>query len=139
MFEYYNENPNLKVYKKGKHKGQKEVTSDCIVRAMSLLFKKSWLETYDILCAKGREMCRLPNSNDVYRSFLKHSKISSKVEKEDGTKRYLTVKEFAEITKGTDTGYIVDVSRHTIYVCNGKYYDAWDSGNCKVRKIQVLK
>ena len=139
MFEYYNENPNLKVYKKGKRKGQKEVVGDCVIRAMSLLFKKSWLETYDILCEKGRELCRLPNSKDVYRSFLKHSGLSSKVEKDDSKKRYLTIKDFAESTKGNEIGYIVDVANHTIYVSNGKYYDAWDSGNCKVRKIQVLK
>lgn len=138
MFEYYNENPNLKIFKKGKHKGQKAVTSDCVVRAMSLLFKKDWLETYDILCAKGKDVCRMPNDPECYRLFLKHSGLSSKVE-ENGAKRYLTVQEFAESTKGSETGYIVSVARHIVYVCNGKYYDAWDSGSRKVRKIQVLK
>ena len=56
-FIYYNPNP------KGKD------TGDCAIRALMLLFDKTWYEIYHDLCNKGYDICELLSSNhESYKS-----------------------------------------------------------------------
>ena len=140
MFEQFNKNPGCKVYKRGKKKGQKEVKGDCVIRCMMLAWDTDWLTAAKRLAERSFELYDTQTSKEVYESFCTSPQISAKVEDIfTGRKRYKTVKEFAASTKGNAIGFIVHVPHHLVFVKDGKYYDAWDSGNETVRKIWKLK
>lgn len=140
MFEKFNNNPGCKIYKRGKKKGQKEIKGDCVIRCMQLAWNTDWLTAAKRLAERSFELCDTQTSNAVYESFCESAKIDAKIEDSfTGRKRYKRVKEFAESTKGNGIGFIVSVPHHLVFVKNGKYYDAWDSGDETVRKVWKLK
>lgn len=140
MFKQFNNNPKCKIIKRGKKKGQKEIKCDCVIRCMQLAWNTDWLTAAKRLAERSFELCDIQTSNAVYESFCESAKIDAKIEDSfTGRKRYKRVKEFAESTKGDSTGYIVSVPHHLVFVKNGEYFDAWDSGNETVRKIWKLK
>ena len=140
MFKQFNNNPKCKIIKRGKKKGQKEIKCDCVIRCMQLAWNTDWLTAAKRLAERSFELCDTQTSNAVYESFCESAKIDAKIKDSfTGRKRYKRVKEFAESTKGDSTGYIVSVPHHLVFVKNGEYFDAWDSGNETVRKIWKLK
>ena len=109
-------NPNPKEKKIG----------DCTVRAMSLAMNKPWEEVYLDLCLEGLLLSDMPSSNDVWGSYLidkgwKYNKL------QDSCPFCYTINDFCnEHPKGT---YIVATGSHVVYIKDGMYYDAWDSGD----------
>lgn len=112
--------PNKKQSSKG--------TSDCVIRALTKVMGKEWLEVFDDLTVIAREAQTMPNNKECYTKYLtdnnfKYTGISNK----KGTKRP-TVYSFAKEHKnGT---YFVVVANHVVAVVDGAYYDTWDSGEC---------
>ena len=39
---------------------------DCVVRAISIAMRRSWIEVYDDICQIGREEYDMPNSDAVW-------------------------------------------------------------------------
>ena len=48
-------------------KANKKHACDCVVRAITVTTGKSWQETYDLLCAKGRKLQCMPNAKEPAR------------------------------------------------------------------------
>lgn len=107
-YVYFNNNP------KGKNVG------DCVIRAISCAMNIPWTRAYMDLANAGLEMADMPNSNCVWGKFLRRN----------GFRKYntdCTVDEFArENPYGT---YVLSTGNHVVACIDGKYYDAWDSGN----------
>lgn len=131
LWEFFNPNPNFKdfkVIKNNKHK--KCTTADCSIRAFAGCLNIDWFKAFDALTESARKVCDVLNSTEAMTDAMKKvgfKKVSIKVEK--GSKRP-TIKSFAkEHTKGN---FILGVANHFCCVKDGKYYDAWDSGDCSV-------
>ena len=108
MYERYNPNPC----------GRK--VGDCVIRAISKATRQDWYTTYTELAVYGLRYCDMPSSNSVWGKYLNDKGYFQK------TTPYITTKRFCEkYPKGT---YILATGTHVICVEDGKYYDAWDSG-----------
>ena len=109
-------NPNPKEKKVG----------DCTVRAISLAMNKPWEEIYLDLSLEGLFLSDMPSSNDVWGSYLirkgwKYNRL------QDSCPFCYTINNFCEDhPEGT---YIVATGSHVVYIKDGMYYDAWDSGD----------
>ena len=111
LFKFFNPNPSVRD------------TNDCVIRALSAITGKSWLELYDELCAIGRETHSLIDSNDVFSVWLRANKYAY-CEYEG---RMPTLYQFvASHPKGK---YFVIVPGHAVGVVDGKYYDTFDAGD----------
>lgn len=98
---------------------------DCTVRALSKVLAQDWHDTYLDLAILGYIQCDMPSANAVWGSLLKSK----------GYKRYPINAEESEYTvedfcrdhpSGT---YLLALESHVIAVCDGCFYDTWDSGN----------
>ena len=100
-------------------------TGDCVVRAISIALDQSWEETYDGLCAVGREMYDMPNYDGVWGLYL-YRRGARPFTLPDACPECVTVRSFcAMYPKGT---YIIGTGHHAVCIRNGCYMDAWDSG-----------
>ena len=113
-FEYVNPNPK-----------EKRV-GDCTVRAISLATKQSWGQTYLDLCLQGYVMGDMPSSNETWGTYLtergwRYHRLP------DTCPMCYTINDFCEDhPEGT---FIVATGTHVVCVKDGKYLDAWDSGD----------
>ena len=97
---------------------------DCVIRAISKALNKTWEETYIDLCIQGFMMGDLASSNAVWSAYLKHKGFKRRTI-EDFPDCY-TVEDFCQDhPKGI---YVVGTGSHAVCVCDGCYYDAWQSG-----------
>lgn len=115
MYASYNPNPLGKA------------VGDCTVRAIAKATNQTWDKAFLELCIVGFELADMPSANAVWGEYLKRK----------GFKRYslpcddiCTVRQFAAENKnGT---FVLALSGHVVAVIDGKYCDAWDSGNEEV-------
>ena len=116
MTRYSFTNPNPKEKRVG----------DCTVRAIALATNQSWEDTYLDLCLEGYILCDMPSSNNVWGSYL--TKRNWEYHRlQDFCPFCYTIENFCEDNpKGI---YIVATGSHVVCVKDGKYYDAWDSGD----------
>lgn len=114
MFVNYNPNPA------GKSVG------DCVVRAIAKLTNSDWERVFVDLAVTGLELCDMPSANAVWGAYLKRCGFRRKVLPDTCPDCY-TVKDFC--TAYPVGKYLLSLSGHVVAVCNGDYYDAWDSGN----------
>lgn len=113
MFIMYNPNPH------GLHVG------DCTVRALSKALNKDWHSIYLDLVLEGYMLSDMPSANRVWGSYLKKKGFKREVVPDNCSTCY-TLKNFCEnYRQGT---YIVAMTSHVACVCDGDYYDTWDSG-----------
>ncbi len=98
---------------------------DCTVRAVSKATGKEWEQAYAGLCATGFQMCDMPSNNGVVGAYLKQRGFRRGILPNDCPECY-TVKQFCEEHK--QGIYVVFVGGHVLCVCDGDYYDSWDSG-----------
>lgn len=113
-------------------------TTDCVVRALSVALNKSWYEIYDDICRFGRTMCDMPNSNVVWKAYLKS--IGLKEERVENTcPNCQSVIRFSkEHPQGVyilstceyevANGIRVATGSHVVCVMDGNYLDTGDSG-----------
>lgn len=116
MSHYAYINPNPKEKKVG----------DCTVRAISLAMNKPWEDIYLDLCLEGFMLSDMPSSNDVWGSYLinkgwKYHRL------QDTCPFCYTINNFCEDNK--KGSFIVATGTHVVYIKDGMYYDAWDSGD----------
>ena len=113
MWHEYNPNPL------GKRVG------DCAIRAISAAEGLSWFDAYDALSHYGRMFGNLPNSNDVWGTFL-HDEGYKRHVIPDTCPECYTVADFCrDNPKGV---FVLGTGSHVVTVIDGDYWDAWDSG-----------
>ncbi len=104
----------------------KKLVGDCVIRAISQATNKSWGETFLCLCIQGYMMSDLPSSNHVWGTYLKGQGFAREVISDECPDCY-TVKDFC---RDHPSGiYVLGTGTHAVAVIDGKYCDAWDSGN----------
>ena len=98
---------------------------DCVVRAISKALNKPWQETYTDLCVQGFMLGDLPSSNTVWSVYLKHKGF--KRHTVDDCPDCYSIEDFCqEHPQGV---FVIGTGSHTVCVCDGCYYDAWQSGD----------
>lgn len=99
---------------------------DCTVRAISKATGQSWEKTYAGLCVQGFESCDMPSANHVWGAYLRKHGFRRHALPDNCPDCY-TVAEFCrEHPHGL---YVLAISGHVVCVCEGDYYDSWDSGS----------
>ena len=113
-YRYYNPNPVAKSI------------GDCTIRAISKVMNQSWDKTYLELCIQGYLMKDLPDSNQVWDSYLRGCGFVRRVIPNTCPDCY-TVWDFCnEHPIGI---YILATGSHVVAVIDGNYFDSWNSGN----------
>jgi hypothetical protein len=98
---------------------------DCVIRAISKALNQSWEKTYVDLCVQGFMMGDLASSNAVWSAYLTKHKGFRRYTVQDCPDCY-TVEDFClEHPNGV---YVIGTGSHAVCVCEGCYYDAWQSG-----------
>ena len=116
LYQYYQ--PNTK--------DLKDNYGDCVIRALTKVMNKSWMEVFNDMIPVCVEFQALHNNKVVYETYLKNKGfIYTGISNKKGTKRP-TVESF---NKDHKTGsYFVIVANHVVTVMNGQYFDTWDCG-----------
>lgn len=105
--------------------GHQEVP-DCVVRAISLALNRRWLDVYDDLCALGRHVYNMPNSDSVWGRYLYENGFKPFLLPQS-CPRCVTIEAFTwYFPRGI---YIIGTGSHAVAVIDGDYYDSWDCGN----------
>lgn len=109
-------------------KDLKDRYGDCVVRALTKVMNKTWLEIFDELIPYAIEIQCMPNNKTCYERYLKDNSFEYHgISNKKGSKRP-TVESF---TKEHKTGtFFLNVANHVVSVVDGIYYDTWDSGQC---------
>lgn len=118
-------------------KDLKDTYGDCVIRALTKVTGKSWLEVFDELLPHARELQCMPNSKPAYETYLLNNGFEYVgVSNKKGTKRP-TVESFTKAHKeGT---YILRVANHIVASIDGVYYDTWDCGSKSMYGYWVKK
>lgn len=119
--------PNFKYYQPNKL-DIKDKYGDCVVRALTKVTGKEWLEIFEELLPYARKLQCMPSGKPCYERYLaEHNFVYHGISNKKGTKRP-TVAGFAKTHK--EGIYFLNVANHCVAVAGGNYYDTWDSGDC---------
>lgn len=114
MFIKYNANPY----------GRR--TSDCVIRAISVLTGQTWDETYLDIMIWGFYIKDMPSVNNLWGSYLRWRGFRQ-IRLPDNCPDCYTVTQFCyDFPRGK---YMLATGTHVIAVIDGNYYDTWDSGD----------
>ena len=98
---------------------------DCVIRAIAIATDLSWDEAFDVLTEYGRAFKNLPNANEVWGAYLKDNGFTRHAIENTCPDCY-TIRDFChDHPRGK---YVVATGSHVVAAINGRYYDAWDSG-----------
>lgn len=116
---------NYKYYQPNS-KDLKDKYGDCVIRALTKVTGKEWLQVFEELVPIAKDFQCMPNGKPCYEAYLKQNGFTYQgVSNAKGTKRP-TVDRFA---KDHPQGvYFLRVANHCVAVVDGIYYDTWDSG-----------
>ena len=99
---------------------------DCTVRAISKALNQDWEETYIGLCKQGFMMCDIPNANAVWGAYLRSMGFRRDILSNECPDCY-TIRDFCR--EHPQGNFVLALSGHVVAVCDGEYYDTWDSGD----------
>lgn len=118
IYQYYQPNK----------KDIKDEFGDCVIRTLTKVLDREWIEVFEELIPYAREFQCMPNGKKCYETYLKDNGFTYHgISNKKGSKRP-TVESFTKSHKeGT---YVLRVANHLVASSNGKYYDTWDSGEC---------
>ena len=101
-------------------------TSDCVIRAISVLTGKTWDETYIEIFNWGFMLKDMPSVNNLWGSYLRFNGFE-RINLPDTCPDCYTVRQFCyDYPEGK---YMLATGTHVIAVIDGNYYDTWDSGD----------
>ena len=123
FYQFFNANPT------GKEIG------DCSIRAVAVALNKSWLESFDLLATKAREMYYEMSEPEVMAEVLKDNGFEQKkVSVKRGTKRPTLSKLIKE-----NHGRIIvgQIANHFAATRDGKVRDLWNSSERSLYKYWV--
>lgn len=112
-YSWHNENP----YNRN--------VGDCTVRAISTALDQAWDTTYIGLCLEGYLLKDMPNSNEVWRSYLGKYGMERRP-----APPHTTVNEFARTHRSGV--YLLGLNSHVVCIIDGTILDTWDSGEKEV-------
>lgn len=116
-YEYYQPNK----------KDIKDKYGDCVIRALTKVMEKEWLEVFEELLPYARKLQCMPNGKTCYEAYLKANGFEYHgISNKKGSKRP-TVLQFAKEHSGT---YFLKVANHCVAVVDNTYFDTWNSGSC---------
>lgn len=99
---------------------------DCVVRAISKATGQSWEKSYIGIVEKGLNMRDMPSANRVWAAYLKDLGFNKYIIPNTCPECY-SIRDFAyENPNGV---FILGTGTHVVCVCDGNYYDTWDSGD----------
>ena len=114
MFVHTNPNPN------GLY------VEDCVVRAISVVTKRSWDDVFIHLCLQAYIMKNMPSVNKVWGNYLTSIGFTRYVLPDTCPDCY-TIRDFCHDNQnGT---FILATGSHVVALIDGDYFDAWDSGD----------
>ncbi len=113
MWKQYNPNPCGRI------------VGDCVVRAISKALDKPWNDVYTGITLDGYILCDMPSANHVWGAYLKRNGWRRHLIPDDCPDGY-TVADFA--ADNPEGVYILAISGHAVAVCDGDWYDTFDSG-----------
>lgn len=113
-FRYFNNNP------------QRKKVGDCVVRAISTVTNQTWHKTHRDLCALSDEMCDMPSSNQVWRTYLESKGFERHKIPNVCPDCYSVIDFCRENPYGK---YLVSLGTHVVAIVDGDYLDIWDSGD----------
>lgn len=111
---YIQTNPNPK----------RNMTGDCVIRAISIAENKSWDDVFLELMLRGFDMKELPSENSVWSAHLRDLGYSRHIIPDTCPDCY-TVENFAQDHPEGD--YILATGSHIVAIKSGDVLDAWDS------------
>lgn len=118
MYKYYQPNK----------KDVKDNHSDCVIRALTKITDKDWLEVFDDLIPYAKHQQDAMTVRSVYEEYLKDLGFTYVgISNRRGSKRP-KVSQFA--TKHKKGKYFCNLANHVVAIEDGVYYDTWDCGNC---------
>lgn len=111
-------------------KDLKDNYGDCVIRSLTKVTGKEWLQVFEDLLVYARELQCMPNGKPCYEKYLVANNFTYHgISNKKGSKRP-TVDSFAkEHKEGT---YLLRVAHHCVAVVDGHYFDTWDSGECSM-------
>lgn len=109
-------NPNPRVNRAG----------DCAVRAIARTLDLSWEQAYCAIVCEGFIRGEMPSANSVWGSYLKRLGYIREMVPNTCPDCYTLAKFAEEHPKGR---FVVALDGHVVAVCDGDYYDSWDSGD----------
>ena len=121
--KYYNPNP------------LKKETSDCVVRAITLLTEKSWDVVYSELYEIGYKLKVMPNSDEAWKEYLIINGYTYYPLKATKGQKRMTVDKFTRTESYNKGRYLLRVANHLVTCVNGYSYDIWDCSNCCIYGI----
>lgn len=113
-------------YYQPNRKDIKDKYGDCVIRALTKVTGKEWLEVFDEITPISREMQVPFNCKPCFEEYLKRNGFAyTGISNKKGSKRP-TVESFAKSHKSGV--YYLNVANHCVAVVDGHYFDTWDSG-----------
>ena len=117
MYKYYQPNK----------KDIKDKRTDCIIRALTKLTDKNWIECFEMLIPHCIELQSVPSDKVIIEAWLKDNGYKyTGISNAKGTKRP-TVEKFSKANKSKT---LMVVAHHCVTCEDGNYFDTWDSGQC---------
>lgn len=98
---------------------------DCTVRAITKALDQDWESTYTALALEGFLLNDMPSANHVWGAYLRHKGYVRRILPDECPDCYTVADFCADHPSGT---YILALSGHVVCVCDGDWYDSWDSG-----------
>ena len=124
-----NKSTKFKYYQPNK-KDLKDEYGDCVIRALTKVMGKEWLQVFDELIPYVREVQANPNAPQVYAKYLEDNGFKWVGISVGKGKKRPTVQSF---TKDHPEGtYILRVAHYIVSVSEGFFWDTWDSGHKSV-------
>lgn len=126
LYQYYQPN----------QKDKKNQYGDCVIRALSKAYQKTWLQVFDELVPLSRMLQAPHNSAACYTAYLKqHGARYQDLSRNDSLRP--TVASFArDHACGT---YFLVGAQHVVTVQDGCYFDSWDSGSSLIYSIWTIQ
>lgn len=113
-FVKFNPNP-----KRGQH-------ADCCVRALCAATDMTWQDAYDALCAAGREVNDMPNTNNAMHVVLTRMGFKKFTCLAEKGKRRMCVNALARTND--PCRIVASCANHMVGIADGDYKDTWDCG-----------
>lgn len=102
----------------------KDDHGDCVVRCLTKVMNKSWLEVFDELVIYAREIQCMPNDKLCYEKYLReHGFTYTGISNKKGSKRPM-VYEFAHDNKHSTC--VLVLANHLVACVDGIFYDTWE-------------
>lgn len=117
MFCYYQPN----------NKDDENVSSDCVIRALTKLLNLDWKTVFEELYCIAKSKQRMLNDGEVVEQYLTDNHFVKHIIHRKRNEKQLRLKEFAE--QYNMGAYFCWARSHVVAVIDGIIYDSWDSSN----------